>query len=93
MELPYREPVPFKSIDQMERCRSLVKEGTMSQEDFDKALNVTNVDSLPQRLTPDKLLTMSDEELAKIAEDPGHRKQERAISEQARRKAKADAGA
>lgn len=45
----------FKSKAQMERCRRLVAEGTVTQDYFDECLALTPTpDALPERLHPKK---------------------------------------
>ena len=46
--------MPFKSHAQRERCRRLVAEGTMTQEQFDASDAETNLAELPDRLHPKK---------------------------------------
>ncbi|HEU4401900.1 MAG TPA: hypothetical protein VFT43_07320 [Candidatus Polarisedimenticolia bacterium] len=57
------EPMPgFKSLAQMRRCETLVAEGKMTQEAFDKAKAETNFDGLPERLHPKKERPVDPEE-------------------------------
>jgi hypothetical protein len=49
-----KPPKAFASIAQMERCRTLVAEGTMTQERFDACAGVTDIPNLPERLHPKK---------------------------------------
>jgi hypothetical protein len=44
----------FKSKAQMERCERLVKEGKMSQEQFDRHYKETDHQKLPHRIHPKK---------------------------------------
>lgn len=44
----------FKSMAQMERCMNMVKEGKMTQEQFDEYHNATNYVDLPNRIHPKK---------------------------------------
>lgn len=47
-----KPPKPFATIAQMERCRTLVAEGEMTQERFNACAAVTDVPNLPERLHP-----------------------------------------
>ena len=46
--------MPFKSHAQMERCKQLVAEGKMTQDQFDASLAETDVENLPERIHPKK---------------------------------------
>lgn len=49
-----KPPKAFASIAQMERCKTLVADGVMSQERFDACAAVTDIPNLPERLHPKK---------------------------------------
>lgn len=73
----------FKSLAQLERCRGLVADGTIKQEDFDRDFALTDLAAIPEKVGFPRVDSMSEEVLDLIVANPEHKIHKYAVAEKA----------